>query len=105
MVNSLRVLTATPANGQTTSLSPGTITLTFNRPVNFSTLTASDLTFTGLPPGVTVTVGAPIAVDNPQFPTIVAFPISVTTSSGSGSPTGSTRTSCRARSSGRTVRR
>ncbi len=32
---------------------------------------------------MTVTVGAPIAVDNPQFPTIVAFPISITPSPGS----------------------
>jgi hypothetical protein len=78
-VNALRVLTATPTSGAATSLSPATVTLTFNRPVNFNTVSAADLTFTGLPAGVSIAVGAPIAVDNPQFPTVVAFPLSFTT--------------------------
>jgi hypothetical protein len=74
-VKHLFVTTVTPTNNTVTALSPGAITFTFSEPVNFSTISASDLIFTGLPPGVSVSVGAPIAVDNPQSPTIVAFPI------------------------------
>ena len=58
------------------------IQVTFNKPVVFSTLSAADLTFTSAPAGVTVNVGAPIAVDNPTDPTIVDFPISFTKAAG-----------------------
>ena len=65
----LRVASTNPANGATVTVAPSAITVTFNKPVSFSTLSAADLTFTSAPAGVTVNVGAPIAVDNPNFPT------------------------------------
>jgi hypothetical protein len=77
-VDQLRVATTTPANGSTVTTAPSVIQVTFNKPVVFSSLSAADLTFTAAPAGVTVNVGAPIAVDNATDPTIVAFPISFT---------------------------
>ncbi len=61
---------------------PSAITVTFNKPVVFSTIAAGDLTFLSEPTGVTVNVGTPIAVDNPTDPTIVQFPISFTKPAG-----------------------
>src|SRR5262249_40420591 len=75
-VDVLRVLSTNPANGATVTSAPGSITVTFNKPVNFATVSAADLVFTGTPPGVSVTVGKPIAVDNPNTPTIIQFPFS-----------------------------
>ena len=75
-VDLLRVQATFPANGATVTNAPSVIQVTFNKPVVFSTLSAADLTFTSAPAGVTVIVGAPIAVDNPNDPTIVDFPIS-----------------------------
>ena len=63
-------------------MSPNGVTVTFNKPVNFSTVSAADLTFLSAPPGVTVNVGTPIAVDNATFPTIIQFPISFTRAAG-----------------------
>jgi hypothetical protein len=77
-IDQLRVVTTTPANGSTATTAPSVIQVTFNKPVVFSTLSAADLVFTSAPAGVTVNVGAPIAVDNPTDPTIVDFPISFT---------------------------
>ncbi|MHC5544895.1 Ig-like domain-containing protein, partial [Singulisphaera rosea] len=62
---------------------PGVITVTFSKPVVLSSITAADLVFTNLPTGVTVTsAGAPIGVDDPTFPTVVSFPISINSSAG-----------------------
>ena len=58
------------------TVTPSAITVTFNKPVVFSTVTSSDIQFTSTPPGVSVVVGTPQAVDNPTDPTIVAFPYS-----------------------------
>jgi hypothetical protein len=77
-IDVLRVSTTNPANGATVTLTPSAITVTFSKPVNFSTVSSGDLVFTAAPAGVTVNVGVPIAVDNPTFPTIIAFPFSVT---------------------------
>ncbi len=77
-VNLLRVQSTSPANGATVTTAPSVIQVTFNKPVIFSSLSAADLTFTGSPNGVTVVVGAPIAVDNPTDPTIVNYPIDLT---------------------------
>ncbi len=74
-VNLLRVQTANPANGATVTATPSAITVTFNKAVNFATISAADLVFLSTPAGVVVTVGTPIAVDNPTDPTIVHFPI------------------------------
>ena len=81
-VNLLRVSSTNPANGATVTVTPSAITVTFNKAVNFSTITAADLTFSTTPTGVTVNVGTPIAVDNPTSPTIIQFPISFTKPAG-----------------------
>ena len=81
-VDLLRVSSTNPANGTTVVVTPSAITVTFNKAVNFSTISAADLTFTGLPAGVIVNVGTPIAVDNATTPTIVQFPISFTKPAG-----------------------
>ena len=81
-VDLLRVQSTNPANGATVTTALSVIQVTFNKPVVFSTLSAADLTFTSAPAGVTVNVGAPIAVDNPTDPTIVDFPISFTKAAG-----------------------
>ena len=77
----LRVTTTNPLSGATLTTAPSGITFTFNKPVVFSTVKAADLKFTTVPPGVTASVGTPIAVDNPAFPTIITFPFSFTTTS------------------------
>ena len=45
-VDLLRVASTNPANGATVTVTPSAITVTFNKPVIFSTLAAADLTFT-----------------------------------------------------------
>ena len=81
-VDLLRVASTNPANGSTVTITPSAITVTFNKPVKFSTISAADLTFSSVPLGVTVDVGTPIAVDNPTDPTIVQFPFSFTKPAG-----------------------
>ncbi len=81
-VDLLRVASTNPANGATVTVTPSAITVTFNKAVNFSTVSASDLTFLSVPTGVTVKVGTPIAVDNPTDPTIIQFPFSFTKPAG-----------------------
>ncbi len=76
-VDNLRVASTNPASASIVSSTPSTITVTFNKPVVFSTLSAADLTFTSEPTGIGVVVGAPIAVDNPTDPTIVQFPFTL----------------------------
>src|SRR5262249_10977290 len=71
-----------PANGSTVTITPSAITVTFNKPVNFSTVSAADLTFTSTPANVGVVVGTPIAVDNPTDPTIIEFPFTFTKPAG-----------------------
>ena len=75
-VDLLRVSSTNPSNGETVTVTPSAVTVTFNKPVTFSTVEAGDLTFLSEPTGVTVHVGTPIAVDNPTDPTIIQFPIS-----------------------------
>ena len=81
-VDLLRVSSTNPSNGETVTVTPSAITVTFNKPVNFSTVEAGDLTFLSEPTGITVNVGTPIAVDNPTDPTIIQFPISFTKPTG-----------------------
>jgi hypothetical protein len=81
-VDLLRVVSTNPAAGSTVTITPSAITVTFNKPVNFSTVSAADLTFTAAPPGVTVSVGTPIAVDNPTDPTKISWPFSFTKPAG-----------------------
>ena len=47
----LRVVSTNPANGSTVTVTPSAITVTFSKPVVFSTVTSSDLQFTSTPPG------------------------------------------------------
>jgi large repetitive protein len=79
-VDLLRVVSTTPANGSTVTVSPSAITVTFNKPVNFSTVSAADLTFTSAPLGVTVILGTPIAIGSQTDPTTIQFPFSFTRS-------------------------
>ena len=72
----LRVLSTDPANGSTVTVTPSAITVTFSKPVDFSTVQSSDLVFSAAPAGVTVNLGTPVAIDDPKFPTKVAFPFS-----------------------------
>ena len=77
-VDVLRVSSVTPANGSTVTTSPTSIVVTFSKPIKFSTISAANLVFSGLPAGIqSVNVGAPVALDNPTNPTQVAFPISL----------------------------
>ena len=80
-VNQLRVSSITPGGGQTVGQAPTFLQVTFNQPVNFATVNAADFAVVG-PTGVSVAVGTPIPVDNPQFPTIVDFPITITHAAG-----------------------
>src|SRR5208337_2004729 len=73
-IDVLRVSSTNPANGETVTVTPSAIDVTFSKPVVFSTVTSSDLVFQATPPGVSVVVGTPQAIDNPTDPTIVAFP-------------------------------
>lgn len=83
LIGGLQVLSTTPGNGQTVNVAPRQIIVTFNSAVNINTVSAANLTFTSLPPGVSAAaVGTPIPLDNPQTPTMVAFPITI------NSPTG-----------------
>ena len=78
-ISSLTVLSTTPTNGATITTPPTQIVATFSKPVNFSTVTASDLMFTSLPAGIaTMTVGTPISVGGSATPTQVIFPITYT---------------------------
>ena len=89
-VNLLRVVATSPANGSTVTTTPSAITVTFNKAVNFSTISAADLVFSPNPTafGVTINVGTPIAVGNPLSPTSVQFPISFTRAAGAPTANG-----------------
>ena len=75
-IDVLRVTSETPANNAVVTTTPTEIIFTFNKPVNLSTVTASDLTFPTWPGTLSVapTVGQPIGIDDPKYPTQIAFP-------------------------------
>ncbi len=79
-VNTFNVVSATPGNGQTLTTAPSAVVVTFNLPVDPTTIQASDLQFLNVPPGVTVTVGTPVF--NTATPNTVTFPINLTTAPG-----------------------
>ncbi len=81
-IDQLQVSTTTPANGSTVTTAPSVIQVTFNKPVVASSLSAADLSFSTVPTGVTVNVGAPIPIDSTTAPTIVDYPISFTRAGG-----------------------
>ncbi|MBX6314631.1 MAG: S8 family serine peptidase, partial [Isosphaeraceae bacterium] len=73
-VDVLRVNSTSPAVGQIASMAPQYLFVSFTRPIDPSSLQASDLVINSAPPGVTVTVGQPVF--NPQLSTsVVAFPL------------------------------
>ena len=76
-ISQASVASFTPGAGQTITQAPGFITVTFSRPIQFSSVQASDLQITA-PNGATVVVGTPVAVNDPNFPTVVRFPIAIT---------------------------
>jgi hypothetical protein len=77
-IDTLRVVTATPGAGQTLTSSPNAVVVTFSRPINPTSLQASDLVFTRVPTGVTLAVGTPSLVNA----TTVSFPLTVATAPG-----------------------
>ena len=98
-IDVLRVSSTNPSNGETVTVTPSAIDVTFTKPVVFSTVTSSDLVFQATPPGVSVVVGTPQAIDNPTDPTIVAFPYSFSYKNPPTTrPTVSTPSSCRVQS-------
>lgn len=83
LVGGLQVLSTTPSNGQSINTAPTQIVVTFNSAVNINTVSAANLVFTNLPPGVSASaVGTPIPLDNAQTPTMVAFPITINSPNG-----------------------
>ncbi len=81
LASQLRVTAIAPGGGAAVGVAPGAITVTFSKPVDLRTVTASDLLVFG-PNGATVTVGQPVGVDSATFPTIVSFPIQITPAPG-----------------------
>lgn len=77
-IDTLRVVTATPSGGATLTTSPNAVVVTFNKPVDPTTLQASDLQFLTFPTGVTVTPGTPVLLN----PTTVSFPLDIATAAG-----------------------
>ena len=73
----LTVQFISPGANQTVGGAPTSITVFFSQPVNIATVQAANLVVAG-PNGSTVTVGAPVGVDSPTFPTQVRFPITIT---------------------------
>ncbi|MDR3620298.1 MAG: S8 family serine peptidase, partial [Paludisphaera borealis] len=73
-VDVLTVTATDPANNTVVTTTPTGILVTFNKPVQFSTVDNQDLHFLVAPTGVNVTFGTPVAVDDPNFPTKVLYP-------------------------------
>ncbi|MHB1559808.1 MAG: S8 family serine peptidase, partial [Isosphaeraceae bacterium] len=85
-VSNLSVAATTPAQGSTVTSAPTDIQVTFNKAVNTSTLSASDLSFSTTPAGVSVVVGAPFAVTNANgtiSTSVFDFPITFVRTPGS----------------------
>ena len=74
-VDVLRVAATDPANGSTVTVTPSGITVTFNKPVVFSSVSKNDVVFQSTPTGVTVILGTPQAIDDPKNPTQSALPV------------------------------
>ena len=77
-IDTLRVVTTTPANATNLTSLPNAIVVTFSRAINPGTVQASDLVFTQVPPGVTVTVLPPVRVNATTY----SFPLDVATTTG-----------------------
>ncbi|AMV39418.1 Ig-like domain-containing protein [Planctomyces sp. SH-PL62] len=77
-VDVLQVASTTPANSTVVTTTPNYIIVTFSKPVRASSLSAGNIQFVRKPNGVTTSIGAPIPVDDPTNPTVVAYPYSFT---------------------------
>ena len=80
-ISTLQVNSISPGLGQSITVTPTSILVTFSKPVNLATLSAGSLVVTG-PNGTQVTVRAPVGVDSTTFPTQVRFPITITPAPG-----------------------
>ena len=80
-INVLQVTSVTPGSAQVVQVTPTSIQVNFNKPINLATLTASSLQVTG-PNGTIITVRPPVGVDSATFPTSVRFPITITPAAG-----------------------
>ncbi len=74
-VDLFRVSTVDPAVDATVNAFPDVLSVTFNDNVDITTVQASDLTFTDLPAGINVVVGAPVIDD--QSLQLVNFPLTI----------------------------
>ena len=74
---SAKVVFISPGGNQTVSTVPTYLQVQFSQPIKLSSVSSANLTVTG-PNGATVTVGQPVGVDDPNFPTFVRFPITIT---------------------------
>jgi hypothetical protein len=82
-IDVLRVVTASPANGSTVTTAPNQIVITFNKPVDINTVSKANLAFQSVPSSLAnLLLGNPVGVDDPRFPTTVAFPFSFTVKPG-----------------------
>ena len=78
-IDVLRVITTSPAGGAIVTVAPNGITATFSKAVDFTTISAKDLTFSGVPTTVTsITALKPVALDDPLHPTKILFPFQFT---------------------------
>ena len=73
----LQVASITPGGGATIASAPTSITVTFNKQINFSSVNAGSLVFNTFN-GSSVAIGTPVAVDDPNFPTTIRYPITIT---------------------------
>ena len=80
-VQKLAVSSIIPGNNATVTSVPTFLTVTFNQPINISTISAANLLVIGAN-GAAVTVGAPIGIDSPTDPSVVEFPISIVAAPG-----------------------
>jgi hypothetical protein len=72
-IDTLRVVTATPGAGQTLTTSPNSVVVTFSRPIDPTSLQASDLVFSQVPTGISLVVGTPVLLNA----TTASFPLTV----------------------------
>ncbi|WP_435005816.1 Ig-like domain-containing protein [Tundrisphaera lichenicola] len=74
VASKLKVVYISPGAGQTITKAPTSITVTFNKAVDITTINPGEFQVRGAN-GATVDVGLPIGVDDPRYATTVRFPI------------------------------
>ncbi|WP_169980340.1 S8 family serine peptidase [Tautonia rosea] len=76
-IDQLRVVASTPANVAVLGSAPTFVELEFSKPIDPTSVQASDLTFPVAPTGVSIAVGTPVVVN----PITVRFPITLNVAS------------------------